>query len=331
MTRLNRFRAALAPTAATALLALTLTACGNGDPVGPGSGGTGGGQVLGGAGGGAGSGGAAASGGTAAGGSGGVKDACPAPEPAPLGEVFIINTLTATLLDQNGVPAESVSCTSCGVDLCSYPSKSDLKGQVVVTGPGAPQKDPRFNVGYDGQGYAKMAAFIPEVPNHDFGVVRVLRLPALAGGAELVAGQPATSGGVRLTPPPGAVVSFDTLSFEANERKFVAALMDIRSIPAEQLPAVDSTLGIEVLIGTGAIDTKICPAAELRFDNIANWPAGTSIEILMNGTAIYDHFAPYGGWAVVSKATVDTDGATVTTTTDGGVAVLGTFGARPEK
>lgn len=296
-------------------------ACGGGDaapaPIGNGSGGQGGGDAAGGA------------GGTGAAGAG---PSCPAPEPAPLGQVMRVETLHASLIDQDGKPAENVQCTSCGTNLCGGPAMSDAQGEVTVTGPGAEQHDPRFNVGYNGLGYAKMAALIPMTPSYDFGLVRVVRLPSFSEGAPLLPGQAATSQGVTITPPADAVIDFDEILFpDEAQHRFIAALVDIRTVDPAELPFVDPALGLEVLIGTGALETHICPAAALRFENVAGWPAGTEVDILMNGTKTFQNYAPYGQWAVVASAVVDAGGANVTTKPGMGIESLGTFGARPKR
>jgi hypothetical protein len=281
-----------------------------------------------------GQGGVGAGGGDAGGATGGAGagPSCPAPEPAPLGQVLLVETLHASLIDQEGTPAENVQCTSCGTNLCSGPAMSDAQGEVTVTGPGAEQHDARFNVGYNGLGYAKMAALIPTTPSHDFGIVRVVRLPPFSEGAPLLPGQDATSQGVTITPSTDAVIDFDDILFsDEAQHVFIAALVDIRGVDPAELPFVDPALGLEVLIGTGALDTHICPAAELRFENVAGWPAGTDVDIVMNGTKTFQNYAPYGQWAVVAEAVVDSGGATVTTKTGTGIESLGTFGARPKR
>lgn len=265
-----------------------------------------------------------------AGGSGGAGPKCLAPSPPGLGQHLTLGTIQATLVDQDGKPAEKVVCSLCGVNLCSGPQPSDAGGHVTLKGPGAEQIDARFNVGYDGRGFAKMSAVIPTTPDFDFGTVRVIRLPAFSAGATIVAGKDAISAGVTLSPPAGAVVTFDDLEFDATQQRFVAAVVDIRNVSPAELPAVDPKLGLQVLIGTGALGTKICPAARLRFPNVAGWAAGTAVDIYVNGVDTYENYAPYGQWAVIAEATVDPDGATVTTNPGGGIEKLATFGARPK-
>ncbi len=273
-----------------------------------------------------GSGGAAPSG---AGGSGAGGPTCKAPEPAPLGEQLTLGTVKASLIDQQGKPAEAVVCSLCGTNLCSKPMTSDATGAVTLQGPGAVQLDARFNVGYDGRGYAKMSAIIPSPPDHDFTKVMVVRLPAQ--GVPLVAGKDAASGGVTVRPAQGAVVKFDDILFsDPADQLFRAAIVDIRKVDPIELPAIDPKLGLEVLIATAALGTKICPAGTLRFENVAGWPDGTEVDIYVNGTETFDNYAPYGQWAIVAAALVDPGGATVTTKPGGGIEQLGTFGARPK-
>jgi hypothetical protein len=274
-----------------------------------------------------GSGGAGATGGGATGGAG---PECEAPEPAHMGEVDTVDSISADYVDQNDMPAEGVQTTVCGTNICSEPVDSAADGTVTVDASGiASFNDPRFNASQNALDYAKLSALIPTKPAHDFGQVRVIRMPPPAMGVEITAGAEASQGGVTLNVPAGAVVDHDEIDVPEAYRVLRGAVLDITSYPASEFPSVPASLGIEVLVVAMPLGTHICPAAELRFDNVAGWAAGTEVDIYINGAKTFEHYAPYGEWAIVAEAVVSADGMEVVTTAETGVETLGTFGAAP--
>jgi hypothetical protein len=255
---------------------------------------------------------------------------CKAPSPPHKGETEDVASAKAELVDQDGKPAADVTCSVCGTNICSKLVASDAQGKVLVDSSGVDFDDARFNAGYNGKGFAKVSAFVPTKPNMDYGKVRVLRLPPLSAGAPVEAGKDASSGGVTLGVAAGAKVEFD-FAFRGPDQRFVAAIFDITTVPPKELPYVDPSLGLEVLIGLGALHTFVCPAASLSFDNVRGWAANAEVEIFMHGTTTYEHYVPYGEWGKIAEAAVSADGKTVATKDGEGIELFDVYGARLKK
>jgi hypothetical protein len=308
------------------IFGLVVVGCGGGG--GDSAASAGGGGPTAGPGGAGGSGGVGGPGG--AGGSAGGGPTCPYPEPAHKGETATMGVVTAKLLDQNGKSVEGVPGTICGINLCSEVHYSDAAGILTIdaTDAGMDFDEPRFNRGFFGREHTKISAFIPTKPSHDFGTVRVFALPSFAEGVPLVAGADVTQAGVTLSIPAGGVVDIDTIKFtEVSEQVFRAAVVDLTAFPPAELPGLDAALGLEVALALAPMDTHLCPAAGLRFDNVRGWAAGAEVEIFLHGTKVFDHYAPYGEWSKVADATVSADGKTVATVAGQGIELLGTLGA----
>jgi hypothetical protein len=253
---------------------------------------------------------------------------CEAPEPDHAGIETAMGVVTANYIDQAGSPAEDVNTTICGTNLCSTPVDSDASGAVSVDAGGSTYSDSSFNVSHSAKGYIKLSGRIPSSPTYDFGTVRVFRFAPFSEGVDILPGASASHGGVTLTVPAGSVVEYDLLSFTEDQRPLLGMVADITGYDASELPAVYPSLGLEVLVAVSPLGTHICPAAALSFDNVMGWDPGAAVEILINGAKIFDHYAPYGEWSLISDAVVSADGKTVETVADQGVETLGTFGAR---
>jgi hypothetical protein len=265
------------------------------------------------------------------GGTSGGGPVCEAPQPAHAGEVDGVDSITAHYVDLLGNDAEGVQTTVCGTNICSEPVDSAMDGTVTVDASGIDSfNDPRFNVSQNALMFAKLSALIPTKPTHDFGQVRVIPMAEASAGVPINAGQEATHGGVTLNVPAGASVEHDEIDVPEPYRVLRGAVVDITEFPASEFPSVPAGLGIEVLVVAMPLGTHICPAAELRFDNVNNWAAGTMVDIYINGAKTFDHYAPYGEWAIIAEAEVSADGLEVVTTADSGVELLGTFGAAPK-
>jgi hypothetical protein len=263
-------------------------------------------------------------------GGGGNGPVCEAPEPAHMTDSLTMDSVTAQLVDQLDMPAGNVAATMCGTNVCSELAASETDGSLIVTASALALDAPRFNVGHNGRGYAKLTAIIPTAPTFDFGTVRVLRLPAFSSGAMLAPGAPATNNGVTVEVAADGVVDFFELDFpDPADHRLVAAVMDIRAIDPAELPSVPPALGIEMIVGLGPMETKLCPAAALTFPNAAQFAPDSEVEILINGNVTFEHYAPYGEWAKVAEGVVSADGTTVTTKDGQGIEVLGTFGIAP--
>jgi len=315
------------------LTAIASAGCGGGDGGGGsagsggasgGSGGGGGTVTTGGSGGGGGSGGSA-----------GGPSCAKGPGYASNDPAHLVEELSAKILDVSGGPATGVLAQVCGLDLCINGSTTD-QGVVCtpdktsgVCLPGIfPQQEfkrPAFKYG-DGMGYVKFAQLLPSsTTKYAIGDVMTAKLPDVTQGVALSAGGSATSGGVTLTLAAGTKISFDELTFDTAElQKFRAAEVPVAKAP----PAVDKSLGFEILVGTTPLDTEFCPHATLSVPNTAGWAAGTEVELWIHGLDPGEEWAPYAGWAKVSGGKVSADGKSVVTNDGEGIPILSTFGIK---
>ncbi len=264
-------------------------------------------------------------------GAGGGGPECAEPEPSHGDDMGAIDSITVQYIDQDGAAAANVQTTICGTNICSTPENSDAGGEVTVD---ASEIDmfnhPRFNSGHNAFDYAKLSGFIPSA-THDFGTVRVIRMPGFDEGVAMAAGSAATQGGVTLTIEAGADIAHSLVDYpEENQRRLRGAVVDITGWTAAEMPQVDQGLGIELLVVAMPLGTHICPGAEMSFDNLNDWPAGTEVDIYINGAKTFKHYAPYGGWAKVSEGVVSADANTVVTKEGMGIESLGTFGIVPK-
>ena len=302
------------------LLPFAALACG-GDNSGSGGSGGSGTTTTGGAGG---TGGSTSSGGT--GGTGGVTETCP-PGPGYGGDEksLAVGAVSAKLLDQDGNPASGVPVFVCGTDICTAPAKSGADGSASIPA-NQTLKAPAFKYG-DGLEWAKLAQPVP-AGDTDVGTVTAIKLPAVGSGDMFVAGASAASNGVTIDIEAGGSVTVDELTYEdPTTQTFRVALLP----SGANAPAVDATLGLEVVYGAAPMETEFCPPAKLHVPNTAGWAAGAAVELFIHGLEVGQDFAPYGGWAKVSDAVVSADGSEVVTVDDGGIPLLSTFGLRLKK
>jgi hypothetical protein len=64
----------------------------------------------------------------------------------------------------------------------------------------------------------------------------------------------------------------------------------------------------------------------MTFPNVLGWPPSSGVEVLVHGLDVAEPHAPFGGWRVVSAATVSADGRSIRTRE--GVPVLSLVGLR---
>ncbi len=260
------------------------------------------------------------------------KDGCPAPSPAHMGEMGTVDSITATYIDQDGNPAEGVQTTACGTNICSTPVFSNAAGVATVDATNIDFfNDPRFNAGHDAQGYAKLSGLIPVKPVHDFGTVRVIRMPDFPEGVAINPGETSSQGGVTLALAEGAELQHSCVDYATEEQRVLrGAVIDITSWTVAETPQVDQTLGIEVLVVAMPLGTHICPGAQMTFDNVNNYAANSEVDIYLNGAKIFKHYAPYGQWVKISEGVVSADGSSIVTKDGMGIESLGTFGIAPK-
>jgi hypothetical protein len=306
------------PAALLGAILLAAPACGGGESSGGNAGGTGGTLIA--TGGTSGSGGA---GGTSGSAGSGARNACPDGPGLP-GDPRQQNvqSLRAQLVDLDGNGAVE-SPQLCGVDVCVFIEDADAAGNLTIL-PARAFDRPALKNGL-GLRYARFAFVLPDQADHDLGAFRTVRLPDFGQGMPLVAGTEARSGPATLVLSGDAKVEIDILTYRTEEeRTFRCAAMPVAQAP----PALDPSLGLELLFALSPVDTVICPAARLSVENSAGWAATTAVEFFVHGVSIEEHWAPYGGWAKVSDGAVSADGTLITTAESGGLPVLGVIGIR---
>jgi hypothetical protein len=232
-----------------------------------------------------------------------------------------VDAVSAQLVDLDEQPLSFEFVQVCGTDICIQ-GKASESGSVLV-GPRQDMTKPAFKFG-EGKVTPRFARLLPNEANIDFGIVHSVRLPELGSGVALVAGKPASSGGLTLSPEAGSLVRIDKLTFgEADEQKLRAV-----QVPLDRAgDLTDPELGLELLYAATPTSTEFCPPVALAVDNTEGWVPGTEVEVLLHGVEIEEIWAPYGGWAKVSDARVSDDGARIETT-EPGLPLLGVLGFR---
>lgn len=297
-------------------LALAASACDGG---GGGTGGTGG------AGGSGGTGGTGATGGdttsSGGGGTGGAPMVCEGPGYGGNEQSVNVGTVTASIVDQDGMPAKQTTVQVCGTDICLTETTSDT-GTVTVLANQA-LKAPAFKYG-DGFGYAKLAVPLVEGDATFMNIVTA-KLPDVGTGDLFKAGASATSNGVTIDIAADGAAEIDTLIYEdESQQTFRAAEIPISA----DVPAVDPAMEFKELFGVAPLETVFCPPAMVHVPNTAQLPAGADVEFWIQGLDALQHWAPYGEWLKVSDGKVSADGKEIVTAEGQGLPVLSTFAVR---
>lgn len=251
---------------------------------------------------------------------------CPPPGYSEPSAPQAFDSLEAMVVDANGAGIPDLRAQACGIDLCLN-GQTRPDGSVTIT---KTQNDtaidkPAFKYG-TGREHAKFAFLLSGGPVYVLGTHTTAALPPAESSVPLVPGTEVASGGVILRLPdemnPIEVEPFD---FDTPELKGFRAV----EIPIDQAPpAVDATLGLELLFAMTPVGTELCPFAALRVDNRLGWPPGTPVEVFLHGVEVGEEWAPYGGWVKVSDGQVSDDGATIGTNPDGGIPILSVIGIR---
>ncbi len=256
---------------------------------------------------------------------GGEGPVCDPSTPAHPGVEEIIDTVTGKVVDLGGAPVDNILTDVCGTNIC-LSGHTQPDGTFNVKGKAdQPLVDVALIVGA-GRKYAKMAGQLPSKPSADFGTISTVKLPDFADGVAMAPGSAATQNGVTLTIEAGASVKYDALVYgEDSER----GLRVVTFKPGDgNFPLIDPALKLELMIGIAPINTVICPAPKLTFDNTEGWTAGAGVEFFYNGYNTFDHWAAYGGWTKVAEGKVSEDGKTVSTKDGNGIPELGMLGVR---
>jgi hypothetical protein len=239
-------------------------------------------------------------------------------------EVNVVH-ISATVVDENGIPVPNMLAQACGVNVCVN-GTTDGSGLVVID-TNSQQKKPAFKYG-DGRTHAKFALLLDggSPVDVDLGQQRTVAFDPPESGAELSPGKTASSRGVDLRLASDSnPVKPDPFDFDTPDlRKFRAAEVSAQNAPA----AVDASLGFGIVYALTPLGTELCPPAELTIPNSANYPAGSAVEVYLHGIDVGETWAPYGGWAKVSSGTVSADGKTISTAEEGGLPALSAIGVR---
>ncbi len=262
---------------------------------------------------------------TSTGSGGDTGPTCDPSAPASPGAEDIIDTVVGKVVDLAKAPVEKILTDVCGTNIC-LSGHTEADGSFIVKGkPDQPLVDVALIVG-SGRLYVKMAGPLPSKPSADFGTISAVKFPAFGDGVPIVAGASITQGGVILTIDVGASIKYDGLVYsEDSERGLRAVIFK----PGDgTFPTIDPGLNLALMIGVSPINTVICPAPRLMFDNTEGWAAGAGVEFFYNGYNTFDHWAVYGGWTKVAEGKVSADGKTVSTKDGNGIPELGLLGVR---
>jgi hypothetical protein len=209
-----------------------------------------------------------------------------------------VRSVKVRVVDDAGKPVADLVTTACG-DGCTF-GKTDANGVAVMDAHLYMRK-----AGLMLHGKSKYATYVVTVRGEGDIDAGTLALPLLpADGAALPASKSqgtATYGDVTFAFAAGAALDVDTLELpDADQQKFRAL-------------AVDPALKIAALWALAPFDTKIDPGASVTLANRANLPAGSAVEIFIQGTDIGDKYGPYAGFSKAAEGHVSADGKTITT------------------
>ncbi|MGC4089686.1 MAG: hypothetical protein QM756_17720 [Polyangiaceae bacterium] len=135
-----------------------------------------------------------------------------------------LTSVSATLLDVDGVPIVGERFEVCGLDVCSPPAHTGSDGRVVVSPDTSLwEKKPAAKFG-EGVTTPRFAIPLPAMSKIDLGVVHTVRLPALGSGAPLVEGATASSEGLSLSLSAGTQIKIDQLTYEDEAQQHLRAV-----------------------------------------------------------------------------------------------------------
>jgi hypothetical protein len=238
-----------------------------------------------------------------------------------------MTSVETTILDLDDMPVVGVQTLLCGLDICLDPKVTNANGQVTIT---APVMDPPFTMVApalkygDGLLYGRFGIALTE-PVTVFPTVVTPKLPLFPEGKTLAAGTTVTSGDVTLTIPAETSVEIDFLTYDETAKEGFRTT----TIPDPSLIlGIDASLGLEIAYAVAPVETLFCPAVMVTVPNSLGWENNTAVEFFVHGVDVAQHWAPYAGWAKMSDGRVSEDGATISTSPEGGMSVLSAFGVK---
>lgn len=248
---------------------------------------------------------------------------CPAAPGYGGGTSLSVTSASATVTSPLGAQLAAIPAQIVGINLASEVDLTSINGSVTVNGPPATLQRPVFRYG-DARTYVELAVPLTAATTN-LGVLVTDALPS--SGAPLTAGTTATVGTLALTPPAGATIAIDTLTYPTADDQQLRAV----ALPAAQQSAVIAPSGVdlEILFGTAPAGTLFCPSAAVTVPNTAGWPANAAVEFYVQGTDVGQDWAPFGGWGKVSDGHVSSDATSVSTNPGQGFPILtALFGIR---
>lgn len=232
-------------------------------------------------------------------------------------QVQVFSSFRASLVEA-GKPAVIQTVQVCGFDLClNGDPVSDGEVEIASTKP-KNMLGPAFKVG-DGRTHPILAFRLENEQDVQAGVIEVLSFPDFEGQDALESGHTAQSQGVSLSLGKGTTTKVDLLAYPTDkERKFRALVSGPIVHPAFE--------GADAIVSLAPEGTHVCPPATLEMPNLAEWPPGTKVELLLHGVHLEQEFAPYGGLAEHGVGAVDETGDRLVFPDS--VRLLGTFALR---
>ena len=241
----------------------------------------------------------------------------PTPKPGATNDVSF-QSATAIARDGDGMPISDAPLQLCGTNLCLYATTSGIGQAAFNNDSGMPIDRPLFKPG-DSLEFGKIGyLFDPAGPSPLPGY-----FPRMTdSGSQFAPGESVSAGGVTLAMPAEGGLTIDELTYdEPAKRTFRAG-----RVAAANVTAATGDPAFAMVYSLGPVDTLFCPPAQVTFENYANLPAGSAVEIWGQEVAISEGFGGYGSWIKLDDGTVSADGATITT--DTGLPVLLTVAIR---
>lgn len=242
---------------------------------------------------------------------------CPTPSPDPQAECAV--TFETKLLDMMGAPVAGETVFYCGTNLCTAPLPSDAQGTVRAE---ICAWFVRGALKYRGAGHVSFTTLAPLGPNPVIPPATLVPLPMQGVDLPGSSGGDVTSGGVTLTVPPNAKITFDPGEpMSVDLERFRAAAIPAAIAP----PLIDPMLKLEVFWGLAPVNGTIVPLPALKIPNSKGWPANATVEVFLNGNDSYEATPPipWGDWGPIGTAHVSADAQWVTTDVGGGIPRLG--------
>ena len=247
-------------------------------------------------------------------------ETCEAPGYGVEREAVKIDRVRASIRLPSGELAANLPIQVCGINSCT-PDKASNQGEVDVSLT-TPLVLPALKYG-DGFDFAELAAPLGSEAQQDLGELIALPLPAFSDGAPFPKSGKLSNGDLTLELASNATVEHDILTYSEQERVFRSVAIPV----ADSQQALPQSFGFELAYGLAPLGTTFCPPAKLSLKNLSHWPAGTEVEVFVQGLDVNEDWAPYATWLAVAEARVSSDGSRIETVS-GGIPILSSIALR---